>query len=96
MSADDLGTIRQLRATLSRPADAWPLVTRLETLLESDPRHSPAEQDLIRRLRSQISDLIAAEREGLNLHPSAASITLTALETSIRKRTTGADGWPLA
>jgi hypothetical protein len=96
MSQGDLAMISEIRAMLVRAADAWPLVTRLESSLEGDPRHSRAEQEMIQRLRSQISDLILAEREGLNVHTSAASVTLTALEGSIKKRTTGADGWPLA
>jgi len=93
---DDLALLVELRGALDQPRRAWELVERLGGSLEHDPRHSDYERALMSRLRAAVSEAIAAEREGLNSHHTNASVAITALETSIRKRTTGPDGYKLA
>jgi hypothetical protein len=93
---DDLQILAELRTALPDAKRAWLLVERLESSLDSDPRTSEYERGALARLKSSVSELIAAQRDGLNLHTSDASVAITALETSIRKRTTGPDRWPLA
>jgi hypothetical protein len=92
---DELALIAQLRRALAEEnaQAAWSAVQTIEVSLELDPRYSAAEKQLVRNLRSQVSDFIATKRDGL--HPYAGA-TVTALESSIRKRTTGPDGWKLA
>lgn len=94
---DDLALIAEIRTALSNlnMQAAWSGVQSLESTLERDPNYSHHEKQLIRQLRSQVSDVIAAKRNGLNPHTGSASATLTAVESSIRRRTTGADGWKL-
>lgn len=94
----DLEILAELRNALSDAPDkrAWELVERLDSSLDSDPRTSDYERKALARLKSSVSDLIAAQRDGLNPYTSTASVQISALESSIRKRTTGPDGWPLA
>ena len=93
---DELQILAELRKCLAdADAQTWDLVERLGSSLEGDPRHSDYERTLVQRLRSGVTDLIAAKRDGFNLHTTNASVAITALETSIKKRTTGADGWPM-
>jgi hypothetical protein len=75
---------------------SWAAVESLESSLESDPRYSDYEKQLVRRLKEQVSELIGAKRDGREPYAGSANVTVSALESSIRKRTTGADGWPLA
>ena len=93
---NDLQIISELRGVLA-DADTrtWELVESLEYSLERDPRYSDQERAAVQHLRSAISDLIAAKRAGLNPHTSNASVALTSIESSLLKRTTGLDGWPL-
>lgn len=94
---DTLQLIDELRTALAtRSGDAvWDLVSLIDSSVETDPG-TQDERALVRRLKSSVSDLIAARRDGLNADPSQSSVILTALESSIKRRTTGPDGWKLA
>jgi len=96
--SDTLTLLSKLRGALSPggSGDPWELVKRIESSLDADPRYSKAERELVARLRSGVSDVLLAHREGLNPHNGLASVAITALESSLKKRTTGTDGWPLA
>ncbi|MDJ0979260.1 MAG: hypothetical protein QNI87_12105 [Erythrobacter sp.] len=97
----DLELLSELRDLLDQePTETlciawWDRVLSVEASLEADPRTSEHEKKLVAQLRAAMSDLIRAYREGQNLHTSQASVAISALESSIQKRTTGADGWPL-
>jgi ABC-type transporter Mla subunit MlaD len=94
---EDVQLISQLRSALSDAReDIWDLVERLELTLESDPRQSEEERTLLAQVRAGVSDVIATRREGRQPDLTRASAPLRRLETMIRKRTTGPDGWPLA
>lgn len=95
---DELALIAQLRTAFAEESAqaAWSAVQSIEASLELDPRYSAAEKQLVRNLRAQVSDFIAAKRDGLHRYGGSAGATVTALESSIRKRTTGPDGWKLA
>jgi hypothetical protein len=76
---DDLDLIIEMRIALQglNFDKCWDGTLTLESSLDQDPRYPPHERALVRQLRSQVSDLIAAKRDGLNLHPGSASATLT-------------------
>ena len=95
---ETLDLIDELRTALgARSGDAvWDLVLLIDSSLETDPGATQDERALVRRLRSSVSDLIAARRDGLNADVGSSSVILTALEGSIKRRTTGPDGWKLA
>lgn len=96
----DLEILEELRGILSQePTETltiswWDRVLSVEASLAADPRTTEAERKLVSQLRAKVSDLILAFREGNNVHPSHASVTITALENSIKRRTVGEDGWP--
>ena len=96
---DTLGLLARLRECLSggQVEDCLDLVEKVDTSLVFDVRYSADERHLVQNLRSGVSDIIKVQREGLNSHDmSLATLPLTALETSLRKRTTGEDGWLLS
>jgi hypothetical protein len=94
---EDVQLISQLRSALSDAReDIWELVERLESTLETDSRQSEEERTLLGQVRAGVSDAIAARREGRPPDLTRASAPLRRLETMIRERTTGPDGWPLA
>jgi hypothetical protein len=94
---EDVQLISQLRSALTdAPEDAWDLVERLESTLNRDSRQSEDELDLLRQARAGVSDLIAARRQGRQPDLTRASAPLRRLETMIRQRTTGPDGWPVS
>lgn len=76
-------------------AETWTLVEQIESDLEGDPRLSNNERQSLQHLKSGVSDFIRAHREGLNPYAGTAQIAISALVSSLRKRTTGEDGWPL-
>lgn len=96
-----LERLQSLRGSLSESAGQddferwWTEVQFIESDLESDPRRTAADDANLARLKSGVSDLILAIREGLNPHLSIATVPLTALENSLRRRGFGPDGWPL-
>ncbi len=93
---DVLILLAEARAELSSPSDKlWQLVERIDQRVNGDPATTDAERALVTQLRSEVSDVFLAHREAHTSSGSAA-VTLTALESSIRRRSTGADGWPLA
>lgn len=67
----------------------------LETQLQLESGYSNSEKGLMHDLRGAFTDLISAHRQHLHPHTSRASVLINALETSIKRRTTGADGWPI-
>jgi hypothetical protein len=94
---EDVQLISELRSALSDAReDIWDLVERLESTLDGDPRQSEEERTLLRQVRVGVSGVIAAKREGRQPDVTTASAPLRRLETMIRKRTTGPDGWPVA
>ena len=96
---DTLGLLAKLRECLSggQTQHCLDLVERVETSLVSDVRYSAEERHLVQHLRSGISGIVEAQREEASSHDmSFATLPLTALETSLRKRITGEDGWLLS
>jgi hypothetical protein len=73
----------------------WDLVQLIESSIEADPHGSMEELALVRRLQLDISDVYSARNEGKSTS-GVASVTLSALEGLVKRRTTGADGWKLA
>lgn len=93
---EDVQLISELRRALTDTRkDAWDLVERLESTLDRDSRQSEEEQELLRQARAGVIDVIAARREGRQPDLTRASAPLRRLETMIRRRTTGPDGWPV-
>jgi len=98
MTLEKLADLRQallLQASPDQQANAWDLVMSIESDLDSDARCSDLERGHVRRIRQGVSDVIAAHNQGLNPVLSLALIPIGSLESSLRKRTTGVDGWPL-
>jgi hypothetical protein len=64
--------------------------------LEFDSRTTKQERELLDQLDRGISAAIAQARDGhhpMSLH--TARVAASALQSSLERRTTGADGWPL-
>ena len=69
---------------------------KIETSLEKDPGFSAAEKIQVRLLKVGVSDIIVALNRGVNPHLRLATAPLLALEWSVRQRTIGERGFPLA
>ncbi len=99
--ADTLELIESLRTRLSPDASLaeaeswWPIVQSIEATLEFDPRYSKQEKETVGRIRQWVSEAILAVRQGLNPQCSPIGVSLTALRSSLERRTIGGDGWPL-
>jgi hypothetical protein len=98
-----LDTIEQLRkalrpqATLKEAEAWWDLYRRLDNdLLIFDKRTSKYEREVLGQLKNGLSHATRMIREGQR-DPDllTAQVALSALENSIKRRTTGPDGWPL-
>lgn len=98
---DTLSLITDLKRVLTPSASSrdakrwWTLVQLIESSLDLDARYSKTERQLVSQLKSGMSEVIAARRDGLNPVYSLAFAPLYALENSIMRRTTGTDGYPL-
>jgi hypothetical protein len=100
---DTLGKIAQLRealrsdATLKQTEAWWDLYERLDAhVLVFDKHTSQYERETLNRLKNGLSlatRMIREQERNPNIH--LAQLALTALESSIHRRTTGPDGWPL-
>jgi len=75
---ETLQLIDELRTALGdRSGDAvWDLVSLVDSSLETDPGATSDERALVRRLKSNVSDLIAARRDGLNVEVSQLNVIL--------------------
>jgi len=99
---DPLVLLRAMRNSLSGPqsglatSEAWDALGMLELKLSLERGHSEYEQGLLRDLRRALSDFDLAQGQGLNADEGRARVVISALESSIMKRSTGTDGWPLA
>lgn len=97
-----LAKLTELRAALSEPpseeafAKWWNLVQSIEFALQDQRGGGQREEGLMHDLRTAVSDIIAAHSRNLNPYVGRANVIITALESSLKKRTTGTDGWPLA
>lgn len=77
-------------------ARRWSIVETVEADLDNDPRTSPGERETFGQLASGVSGFIRDLREGVPSPGShRARAAAVALRSSIGKRTTGPDGWPL-
>ena len=64
--------------------------------IDDNKRSSTYERQLVMRLQAGVTDVMAAIRDGLpSPNISGVGVVLTALRSSIEKRTTGPDGWPI-
>jgi hypothetical protein len=68
----------------------------IEASLTSDMQSDKAIDRQVRYLKDKVTDVYSALREGLNPNYTSANVALTAIEGSLRRRTFGPDGWPLA
>lgn len=99
---DSLYFLRELRDLIARPhsgkttTDAWAALEMLELRIAAESGHDPKEKKLLASIRSSLSDYTLAQRKGLNPHFGSGSASLSALESSIMKRSFGEDGWPNA
>jgi hypothetical protein len=93
-----LQLLEELRTALegSDPDAIWELVGRITADVETDRRAPKSDLADVRRLNSAVGEFLAARRDGLNADVSRPRVILTGLENSIKRRTTGPDGWPLA
>ena len=85
-----LDLIAQLRTKLSAfpkatADECWVTVQTIEACLERDPRYSLTERLLVQRLKSAVSDIIAAHWEGFRVPPGIATLPLSALDGAIRR-----------
>jgi hypothetical protein len=93
----DIQIISDLREALALADEkTWDLVERLDASLNLDPHHSDYERSLVRRIRMAVTDDLLTRRDGIEPDTSNARVALGALETSLKKRTVGTDGWRLA
>jgi hypothetical protein len=85
-----LALIAELKNKLNRfphatPDECWTTVQAIEACLGCDPHSSPKERVLFQRLKSAVSDIIAAHWEGLHVPSGLAILPLSALDGSIRR-----------
>lgn len=97
--SDTLALLGELRSLLIEPlsdgavAAMWPKVLQVEASLWG---HAD-EDSMMRRVRSTITDVISAWNDKMPSPPvSSAAVAIGALDGHIRRRTTGADGYPIA
>lgn len=93
-----IAELQKILTPATSNADAkrrWELVQLIEGSLDSDARYSKQERQIVANLKSGVSNVIAAHRDGLNPVYSLALIPLYALNDSIMRRTIGLDGWPM-
>ena len=89
-SMDVLELLSQLRATLNRTSSAAPeLLQLIDAAIYADPGSSMVEKQFVARLKGEVADHIAAKRWGAHVDP--AFLTISALEASIQRRSTGSD-----
>ena len=89
-----LAELRQMLTEQSGPIERerwWDLVLRIEFMLDADPRIGMTEMNNMLRLRSGVGAAIAAINQGQGPVMSLATMPLTALESSIRRRASGPD-----
>lgn len=101
MSNDALDRLRRLReeihtASSENTSELWSHVEGLDIDLLSDPRCSEEERQLVAQLQSGVSDIIGALNESKTPYTHSTLVAISALESSLKRRTTGEDGWPLA
>ncbi|WP_411290231.1 hypothetical protein [Sphingorhabdus sp.] len=90
--------VNELRDSLSENAtdqDAakwWTLVELMESSIARDIESNKSLKGNVRYLRSTVTDLIAARRDGLNPNYIAARVAVSALASKIAPRT-ALDGW---
>jgi hypothetical protein len=66
--------------------ECWKTVQAIEFCLATDPTFDDRERVLLQRLKSVVSDIIAAHWEGIAVPPGLATLPLSALDGSIRRR----------
>jgi hypothetical protein len=90
--------LEQLRATLRDDATEqdrdgwWPLVLKVQSWIDGDPRASKADHDAMRRLREGVSEVYGTLNRGHEPSYSAATRAITGLQNILEVRTTGFDG----
>ncbi|MDG4874164.1 hypothetical protein P9273_03505 [Mesorhizobium sp. WSM4935] len=98
---DTLDLVEDLRKRLTHDAPLdeamswWDVVQRIESSLEFDRGRTKADGEAVERLKSAISEMIAAFRQGLHPEPGPARRALMSIQQSVERRTTGVDGYPL-
>ncbi len=99
---DTLLLIAELHAYLDNNDDphiarkCWNSVLRIESSLESDPKYSKRERKIMASLRSTMSDVVGAFNDGLKPNITLVLVNLKHLESYLKRRTLGLDGFPLA
>ena len=95
---DTLQLISRLRTELDAGSDdaIWTTVGLIASSVEWDERATKHERELVRQLKSSASDLFVAKRNHLNNDTHRVGVTISALESSIKRRSIGPDGWPMA
>jgi len=100
---DILNRIEALRADLAALKSAddaralWEHIARIDSFLAIDPGASQVEKDAVRRMRETHSNVIeAAVRYGDPQRGAGQMrVALSTLQSSIERRTTDENGWPL-
>jgi len=99
---DTFDLIAQLHAALNKhapgiaDATAWfDLYRLIESDVDIDPRTTKHERELLDQLNRGLSAGIVKVRRGHEPILNSAKVALSALQSSIERRTTGPDGRPL-
>lgn len=99
--ADTFKLIRDLQESLSPDADLptaegwWDFFGRIEVSFYGDAGHGGREKELLTDLKAGLSDDMLAVRKGLIPDLGKTRRSLSALQSSVERRTVGVDGWPL-
>ena len=89
-----LDLIERARGTLPGGSDQaiWTAIQLIEAAV-SMSSYADAEEPYVRRLKEAASAYMLARREGLNADPMHTNNALFALESCMKKTTTGVDGF---
>lgn len=97
MSNDVLDRLRKLReeihtASSENTSELWSHVEALDIDLLSNPRCSEEERRLVAQLQSGVSDIISALNDSKTPYTHSTLVSISALESSLERRTIGPDG----
>ena len=73
----------------------WDWCMKIEASMEADMHATDHEKATIDRLKQAVSRAIASVRKNHEPDTFSIGVSLTALQHSIERRTTGADGYPV-
>lgn len=102
MSDHALKSLGELRDALSETYSEttaiklWDRALSAEAELAIDPTYSDDQRKLVSKLRTALTELMSAHRDGLEAQLSPVLVAIGNLEASIKRGSIGEDGFPVA